>query len=85
MNTGSALTQARGRRRARYIWSADLDELLIEAYTGKTERWRASWAIAKRTQEDLRNSLKAVLGTGSLAPRWRRRTQRRAKESCGAT
>ena len=85
MNTGSALTQARGRRRARYIWSADLDELLIEAYTGKTERWRASRAIAKRTQEDFRNSLKAVLGTGSLAPSWRRRTQRRAKESCGAT
>jgi hypothetical protein len=49
MKTRSALAQARGRRRARYIWSADLDELLIEACTRKTERWRAFRAIAKRT------------------------------------
>lgn len=49
MNTRGALAQTRGRRRAHYIWSADLDELLIEAYTGKTERWRAFRAIAKRT------------------------------------
>jgi len=51
MNTRSALAQTWGRHRARYIWSADVDELRIEAYTGKTERWRAfrARAIAKRT------------------------------------
>jgi hypothetical protein len=49
MNPQGVPTQPQERHRARYVWSPDLDELLIAAYTGKGEKWRAFREIEKRT------------------------------------